>query len=254
LLQAGELLLVHAGFSERCLDRLELLAQQELALVIVEMFLGPLADFLGQAQHLNPMGKQLEQRLDPLGGIHHLQQRLLFVGFGIDHACRDVSQGRGLPRRLQRMDQLRRHAWQQRQELGCAFPQLKRERLRFGRWCGGLFDGFDPCGEEGVTLGRRDDAKALQSVNDGVNLLIIIAQVMSGGGEGAHGAQVLDPRIIIARVLLQHDADGMLALNGVFERRNRLFPAHADGGHDLGKQHEISHRNQRHDVGWGQRR
>ena len=64
--ELGDLLALGVvAFAELLLDRLHLLAQQELALAVVDLFLGLLADLARQAQHLDAVDQHRRHPLEP---------------------------------------------------------------------------------------------------------------------------------------------------------------------------------------------
>ena len=62
--QLGDFLRLAVAFAELALDGRHLLAQDRLALALVESRLGLLADFVAEAQHLDALGQMLRNLVD----------------------------------------------------------------------------------------------------------------------------------------------------------------------------------------------
>ena len=64
LAQLGDLVLLAVGVAQLLLDRRHLLAEEHLALALVERGAGLLADLLRQPEHLDPLGEEARDAVD----------------------------------------------------------------------------------------------------------------------------------------------------------------------------------------------
>ena len=128
------------AFAELALDRRHLLAQQHLALALVERRLGLLADLVRQPQHLDAVREQPRHLVHARRDVDGLEDLLLLVRLDVHVGGREVGERR---RRLDRLDggqQLRRRLRQQLERLDApvalqveeARLDLRRARVRLG--------------------------------------------------------------------------------------------------------------------------
>ena len=127
------------AFAELALDRRHLLAQQHLALALVERDLGLPADLLRQPQHLDAMGEQPRHLLHARRDVDRLQDLLLFLRLHVHIGDRQVGERRRRFDRLHGGQQIRRHLRQQldrldglRLEIDEARLDLRRAHARLG--------------------------------------------------------------------------------------------------------------------------
>ena len=93
--QLGDLLgLGVLALAQFLLDRLQLLAQEELALPLVHRLLGAVVDLARQAQHFEPVGKQFRDPLQATLDIEDLEDFLLFGGRDVHEAGDQIGQRR----------------------------------------------------------------------------------------------------------------------------------------------------------------
>ena len=96
LLELGHLrALPSSPLAELPLDRRHLLAQQHLALALVERRLGLLADLLRQPQHLDALGQQPRDLVHPRGEVERLEDLLLLLGLDVHVGGDQVGELRG---------------------------------------------------------------------------------------------------------------------------------------------------------------
>ncbi len=114
LAQLGDLLTLGVvAFAQFLLDRLQLLAQQELALAIVDGFLGAVADLARQPQHFEPVGEELGNPFEPALDIEGFEDLLLLGRSDVHEAGDQIGQRRGGSDALDGIDQLGRRLRQQ---------------------------------------------------------------------------------------------------------------------------------------------
>jgi hypothetical protein len=119
-------------FAQLLLDRAHLLAQQVLALQVVERTTRALGDVARDLEHFDPMREQLEQRVHARLQIECLEQRLLLLRADVHQAGDEVGKPRGTLDRLQRRGDLVRDLRKQAQDLGSALLERLRASLDVG--------------------------------------------------------------------------------------------------------------------------
>ena len=117
LLELGDLRRALVAFAELLLDRAHLLAQQVLAVAVVDRLPGALVDLARDLQHLDAVRQQLEQLVEPRLEVEGLEQRLLLLGADVHQAGDEVGELRRALDALQRGHHLLGHLRQQLQDL-----------------------------------------------------------------------------------------------------------------------------------------
>ena len=117
------------AFAELTLDRRHLLAEDRLALALVEGGFCLLADFVAQPQHLKALGEIARDLLHPGREIDRLQDLLLLLRLDIHVGGREIGESARGRRRLQRRDQLRRRLRQQLNRFDGLPLQVQKMRL-----------------------------------------------------------------------------------------------------------------------------
>ena len=105
------------AFAELALDRRHLLAQQHLALALVERGLGLPADLLRQPQHLDAVRQQARDLVHPRRDVDRLQNLLLLLRLHVHVGGRQIGERRRRLDRLDRGEQIGRRLRQQLDRL-----------------------------------------------------------------------------------------------------------------------------------------
>ncbi len=124
------------AFAELALDRGHLLAQQHLALALVERRLGLPADLLRQPQNLDAVGEQARDLVHARGDIDRLEDLLLLLRLHVHVGDRQIGERR---RRIDRLDggeQIGGHLRQQLDRFDGLRLQIDEARLDLGRCAG----------------------------------------------------------------------------------------------------------------------
>ena len=145
LVELGDLRRALVALAQLLLDRAHLLAQQVLALGVVDRALRALVDLARDLQHFDAVRKQLEQLVEPRLQVERLQQRLLFLGADVHQPGDEVGEPRRALDRLQRRHDLVRHL---RQAAPGSRPRAPSARARAPR-CPGR-----PCGDSAMSCTR----------------------------------------------------------------------------------------------------
>ena len=128
--ELGDLLALGVvALAQFLLDRLHLLAQQELALAVVDLFLGLLADLARQPQHLDAVDQHRRHPFEPALDIDGFEDLLLFGRGDVHKAGDQIGERRGGGGRLHGVDQLDRGLRQQLQDLDRLVAQIEHPRL-----------------------------------------------------------------------------------------------------------------------------
>ena len=96
------------AFAQLTLDRRHLLAQDRLALPLVEGGLGLLADLVGEPQDLETLGQELGHLVDAGGNVERFQQFLPGVAANVEIGGDDIRQDAGIGNRLDRFGEFAR--------------------------------------------------------------------------------------------------------------------------------------------------
>ena len=110
------------AFAELALDRRHLLAQQHLALALVERRLGLLADLLRQPQHLDAVGEQARDLVHARGDVDRLEDLLLLLRLHVHVGDGEIGERAGRLDRLDGGDELGGRLRQQLQRLDAPAP------------------------------------------------------------------------------------------------------------------------------------
>ena len=134
LLELGQLRgLAFLAFAELLLNRGHLLAQQHLALALVERGLGLLADLGGQPQHLDALRQQTRHLVHPRRDVDGLEDFLLFLRLDVHVRGGEIGQTAWRIDALDRRDQFLRRLRQQFEGFDRLAAQMHQPRLDLGR-------------------------------------------------------------------------------------------------------------------------
>ncbi len=249
LAQVAELRPALVGLAELLLDGLELFAEQIFALLAFHRVAGLLADVARQAQHLDAMGEQPEQLVEPLHEVEGRQDVLLFGRLQVHEPGDEVSELGRLLDVLHRLCQLGRRVGQKLQRVERALLQLLGARLDLGAGRGAVRHALDPRHQEGVVGQVFDDAEALLALADHVVIAVRRRQIAQDGGHRADLEEVARRRVVDGRVALQDDTDGMLGTRRLLRRGDRFRPAETERQDNAGEQHQVARRHDDQRVG-----
>ena len=246
LLEVGHLLLVAAVVAQLALDRRHLLAQQHLALARVERGLGRLADLVGEPEHLQALGEQRRDLVEPRHQLDRLQDLLLLHRLGIEIGRGQIRQRTGRAGRLDGLAQLGRHLRQQVHDLAHLALQHEEARLdlradlRTG--AGRLDDVQAARQQERMALDEFGDAEPLHALADHMMRAVGRRDVAHDVGHRADLVKIAGHDLALFRVALQHDQDLALLAHGLLGRGNRRRPPHRERKHHLREEDEVARR------------
>ena len=160
------------GLAELLLDRLQLLAQDVLALAALDRVPGLLADVARDPEHLDAVLEQLEHLVEPARRSKVSRISCFSSGRRSMKLATRSAAWRGGARRLHGVDQLRRRLRQQLQRLQRLLLQTEQARLDLGRCRLRLLDPLDARGEERMPGHELAHAEALLALADDVMVAV----------------------------------------------------------------------------------
>ena len=230
-----------AALAQLLLDLAHLLAQHVLALALVELLLGLLADLLGDAQHADALGEVLEHLVEAPLEVEGLEQVLLVLVLDVEQVGDHVGE-------------------QRRRVMPCTTTAsssgaLGSSEIASTAW---LFSWRKRASTSGSTLPRLDhlharhqERPARQELEHAEAALALHHEVMRalGAGDVAHhlagGAdpvEVLRLDVVRLRVALEQEADLLLAAHRFLGGGDRRWAADGDGRDHAREQHRVPHR------------
>ena len=251
LLERRDLLRQLVAFAQLALDRLQLLAQEELALAPVHLALGLGRDLLLHGQDLELLGHQLvdpAQALDGVGGLQDLLRpfdlevevargevgqapRLLHVGGDDDDLGGDglAEVGRLLERRLDVAHQ------------GLDLEVLVRGlRLR---------DRLDAGVEVRMAFLEGHDARAPDALHQHADAAVGQLQHAHDEGHRADAEDVVRPRVLVVLALLGREQDHPVVGEGLVHGLDGAVAAHVQRHDHEGEDHDVPEGEDGEDLG-----
>ena len=168
LAELADVLAGAAVLAELLLDLLHLLAQQHLALTLIDRTTRLLLDLALQPQHFDAMGQVLGDAVETRLEIDRLQDLLPFGRLHVHEARHHVGERARRFDGLHRVGELARRARQQRDRLARQALEIECEGLDFARRGGRIGEVFDACHEERHPLLEVEHAEAPLALDDEV--------------------------------------------------------------------------------------
>ena len=224
------------------LDGPHLLAQEKLALSLIDRLLRLLTDFAGKAEHLEPSTQQLENLIHPGFQIEGLQQLLPLLRLQLDEARHEVGQQRRCGHALHGAEGLGRSLRRQLQRLRRPLAQLDRPRLDLRRHLVGGPDHLDPGAQVGASLQELDDPEPIDALRDDVVGIVGGSDVTEDVGDGADPVEVFRAGGLDFRAPLQDHPQRLLPADRLLRRRDGCAAAEDDRQDHAGKQHQVANR------------
>ena len=213
------------------LDRLELLAQDVLALALLELVLHLLLDLRAHLEDFDLPADVRRQLAQALLDRQRLEQ-LLLAGRGHVRQARRVG---GVEQRHAQLVGGDRHQGEHLLDLG---EQVLGERLQLDRRLRHLGQHFHVGHEVRIGLHRARHADALQAVDQDPDRAVGELEQPADHRRGPHPVQVLVLWVLDRRVLLGHQTDDAMAHHHLVDELQRVGPPdrqrHRHGGEDYG--------------------
>ena len=250
LFKLGQLLgLAFLAFAELLLNRRHLLAQQHLALTLVERRLGLLADLGGETKHFDALRHQLGDLLHACGDVDGLEDLLLLLRLDVHVGDGEIGERAGALDRLDRAGELGRRLRQQFERLEREVAQGEEARLDLGGAGRRFRNAQHARDHERPAAEEFEDLEALLALADHVVGAVGAGDVAHDVRHRAHAVHVDGGRIGDVGVALLQNADRALLAHGLLRGGDRLRAADRHRHHHAGEQHEIAHRHDDHRVG-----
>ena len=224
------------------LNLAKLLAQDVLALPALQRFLGLLADLLGQAQDFDLLRQDAQQLVQALLDVEGLEQVLLLGRREVGGIGDEIGKRRRRLNLVYGVGKLFRQRRQQRDRLARPLLQLMHAGGDLGRIDLGLANLIDQGDKEGVARHEFGDAEAAGAARDEVMAAVLRGHVAQDFGDRADAMEVLGPRRVDGRVVLEQHADGLVGARGSLRAGNGLRAAEPERRHDAGEQHGVAGR------------
>ncbi len=250
LRELRELLCAFVAFAEFLLDRLHLLAQEELALAVLHRLARLVADFLGELQYLDAVREPFQHLVDAGGDVEGLEQLLLLFRLQIHEASHEIGEQRRGGDAANRVGELGRRFRQELQHFLRTAAEFDQASFHLRALDLALRNALDARGKVGVAVEELEHAKALLALTDQVMTAVGRGHVAHHVGDGADPVQMLGLRILERRVALQEQADRAVGANGLLGRGDGTLAADAGRQDHAGEEHEVAHADDRDRVGW----
>ena len=234
--QLVDLGLLRVVLTQLALDRLELLAQDVLALGLVHLGLDFGLDPALQLEDLDLVGEEVGDELEPLGDVDRLEHLLALLGRHVRAVGDHVGQQAGLADVAGGDGGLRRDRGAVRDvllDLGLDRAHQRLDLDAVGARVGELLDGGPQ-----VRLGRREavDAQAALALDDRPDRAVLELDDLGDLGQRADGVElggIVD--VLLLGLALGHERDGSALGDGGIERVDALLAADLERDDHLGE-------------------
>ena len=234
--QLVDLGLLRIVLTQLALDRLELLAQDVLALGLVHLGLDFRLDPALQLEDLDLVGEEVGDELEPLGDVDRLEHLLALLGRHVRAVGDHVGQQAGLadvPRGDRGLGRDGRAVRDVLLDLGLDRAHQRLDLEAVGALVGELLDGGPK-----VRLGRREavDAQAALALDDRPDGAVLELHDLGDLGQRADGVElggIVD--VLLLRDPLGHQRDGSAVGDRGIERVDALLATDLERDDHLGK-------------------
>ncbi len=217
-LELGGFALAVVALAQLLLDRLHLLAQQELALVLVDVLLDRGADLLPDFEDLELAREHRGEGAQPLLGVERLEQLLLVLGGQVEQRGDEVGEPSRSGLLARRRHRFVGHGGNQRHDALELAHDLLDQGLGLDIVGLGLAQGLDPRLEIGLGGRVLHQTRARHALDQHREAVVREADHPQHRAEGRDSVQVGRRRLLGRRVLLAHHDDGAVAGHHVVEQ------------------------------------
>ncbi len=226
--------------AELFLDRLELLAQDVLALVAAHLFLDLRVDLFADLEHLELPREELQHRAHARLQIEGLEHVLLLVDLDVQVRGDQIGE---LPRLGDAVDQRAGLFGELGHELDDPLGdvlQVHHQRVELDVGGGGIRHGLHARENERLLLLIFGDTDARDALQDDREVVLGELDDFENAGCAAHRVHVRFGRILGARVALREDADHRALLRDRFlDEAHALATTDVDRDDRPGEQHRV---------------
>ena len=239
------------GRAELLLDRLELLAQDELALPLLHLVLDVLLDLAAQLHHLDLAGHLPDQAVQPLLHGEDLEVLLLVLRLADEERRRQVGEARGAVDVQERDADLLGGDRHERQHLADLILQALDQGLHLDRDLDLLLQETDFGDQVGITPDDACQADPLEARDQDADGAVRELQHLLDDGGRAHRVQVPLLRFVHRGVLLEHQSDGPVLEHDLVDEPDGGWPSDHQRGRQVREHDRVLERQDR--QGFGQR-
>ena len=241
LAELGDLGLALLAFPKLAADGRQLLAQQHLAVALVERRLGLPADLVRQAQHLDALGEQVGHLVHAGGYVDGLQDLLLLLHLEIHVGGGEVGELRRRGDGLDAGEQIGRHLRQQFQGLHRLALQVEEAGLDLGAVRLGLRNAHDARHQERPAVEELDHVEALLALAGEMVRAVLRGDVAHQIGDAADPVHVGRAWLLDLLAALHEDAELALLPQRLLRGSHRAGASDRDRQHQAGEQHGAAH-------------
>ena len=234
------------------LDRLELLAEQEFLLPLVERLLHLLLDLLAHLEHLVLARQDLGERMEALLHVLHFEQRLLHVRGELQQRGQEIGQPARRTLVLGRHQHLGRQRGRDRDDA----LELREQRLREPRRLDvvhlRVVDGGDLGGQVGLGAHHLVEVHPSQPLDQDRHLFVRHADHAQHDRQRADAMEVRVARVLRRRLALREYRDGAVGRHRVVQHPQAFRSADVERQEGEREQHGVAYRQDRH-LAWRER-
>ena len=228
-------------FAELLLDRAQLLAQQVLAVPVVDRLLRALVDLARDLEHFDAVRQQVKELIEARLKVERLEQLLLFFRADVHQAGDEIREPRGTLDSSQRGQHVLRDLRQELQDLDGTLLEIESASLDVRIELALRLDEFHARNCIRIALEELQDAKALHALANRIVRAVGSGHVAQHVGRGADPVQIVGTGQVDVGFALQEDAERTLQARGFLRGGARAFAAYRQREHDPGEQHDLAH-------------
>ena len=233
---------------ELLLDRLELLAEEVLALRLGHLLLDAVLDLAAELEDLQFLTQEARCLLDAGLRVECLEDRLLLLDLQVQVERDEVREPAGLLDAHGRHEHLLRDGLPQLRGLLEVRDEIAHERFRLDVDLRDLGDELDTHFEVRVVLDELQHAHALLAFHERLRGAVRQLQLLQHGRDAPDLVQVLARGILRLCLALSDEGDHMILAHRLFERGDRTLPADEQRHDEVREQDQVPQRDQRQHV------
>ena len=249
LAQLVDLGLLLVALAELVLDRLELLAEEVLALALVDLGLDLGLDLGAELDHLQLAGEDLGEAAQSLGHIDRLEQLLLLLGRDAQRSGDQVRQGRGFVDIGHRQLELLRQVWDRLDDLGEGALDVPGERLELGGGLEHVRHRLDPRHEVRLLTDIALDPDPLGALDEDAKGAVGDLHHPGDGAGNAHPVEVVRAGRVVLGIAGGDHRQHPVAGEDVVDEIDRALLAHRERRQRVGVGDGLPQRQDRQCVG-----
>ena len=249
LAKLGHLGFLLVGLAQLLLDRLELLAQEVLALALVDLAAHVALDLGAELEHVELLGEDADEAAQALLDVVLLEQRLLVVGLDAHGAGDEEGEGAGLLDVRGRHLELFRQVGHEGDDLREDLQQAGAQGVHLAALGDDLLDARDVGGEIRQFLRVPLDVDALQSLHQDAHGAVRQLDHLVGEPHRPDLVEQLGPGGLDLGVLRRDERQQAVAGEDVVDQFDRAFLPDGERDHRVGEDDGVAQRQDRQRPG-----